>query len=598
LAQAFSLSPNFGPKRPKLSAPMADLASRAPASGSDTQGVCSEDEELVSIVGQAPPLLARRPRRQRVAAAGAALALGLVGIVAWRRVRAPCTEAAISEQTFDALLKEFLADEQPLEADKLDPVVWLQAASEAGQATDGEDGVGTSGAELARKAADAVRAALSSPDPKDSKLLVDKAMKKAMDRAFARRKKVLARYFALKRTGLRRNGTTTQSPSQRNSDASCTLDVFQIVTILATFGSNINDATKTCEPDKNKRNLVRQKVCTVNLAGAISNLMAVGTSIAAATSECSISAVPSIEAVCSASITSLIGSIAALGGAFALINSACSDSGWYNLIPEGTTPSDVGSANMAPLKTQRRLEESAPPRQLLFGGGKDSLATQCATQASNIAWALAALIQSFNSAINENMPNSCPPRNIVNGTNQPEGLLYKFSQGACSLDVMTIISGFLSIAVFGQLMATTCTDELNLEAICGSGISGTFAGAVRIAAAGTAMWIGCDVGLTPEAKELEAELRKAEKEAQYAELMGRRLANSGAIQALKDRYESPAEVWKELGFDLEDPNALWRQYAKRREPRAEDFANFVPDEAGESSAYSALFGQTKTCGVA
>lgn len=105
-AAAFSLSPNFGPKRPKLSAPMADLASRAPASGSDTQGVCSEDEELVSIVGQAPPLLARRPRRQRVAAAGAALALGLVGIVAWRRVRAPCTEAAISEQTFDALLKE------------------------------------------------------------------------------------------------------------------------------------------------------------------------------------------------------------------------------------------------------------------------------------------------------------------------------------------------------------------------------------------------------------------------------------------------------------------------------------------------------------
>mmetsp|Transcript_46933 Transcript_46933/g.135205 ORF Transcript_46933/g.135205 Transcript_46933/m.135205 type:complete len:595 (+) Transcript_46933:3-1787(+) len=584
----------------------------------DTNSVAAQAEaELSSLVGGGlPPPSQRRTHVRRAVAVAAVAAVGVLALV-MLRPSSPCASRDSDAKPFEAVVEEYIAQQTDLALATKgafgNGALWAQAAKETGlEAAMAASGKRLSRKEIARRAEIAVKKALTSGKPEDIDGLVGKAVKKAVYRSKESRAKTWARFKELQATGgrgsLRHKGpwwnrtrysSTTKSPSEQQSDAGCVLDIFQITTILATFGSNVNDATQTCGTKEVEKSLVRSKVCRLNVAGSIANVAGLATNIAAAIAECEVSAVPNVDAICSASISSLLGSVAALAGAFSLISSSCTETGWYKGIDPDVKPSNLGSDRMKmPDEKDRRLGESAPPRQLLFGGGKGSLATQCATNIANTGWAIAAVVMAFNSAVNENQPNSCPPRNIVNGTNEPFGLLYKFSQGACAVDITTIISSLFVIAGFLQLITITCTDELNLESMCGAGITGTIAGAARIAAAAEVMWIGCDVGMTPEAKELEAELKAEEKKAQREDILaqyGRRLSGMVGMEDLKARYDSPADVWMELGYDFHDPHAVWRQFVQETEVRAADLELFVPDEEEEAESYTALFGQQERC---
>merc|ERR1711972_465430 len=114
---------------------------------------------------------------------------------------------------------------------------------------------------------------------------------------------------------------------------------------------------------------------------------------------------------CAASVTGLVTATASMGGSATLMAASCSSSGWYHKIPAGVTPSNVGSneryegkkAGLIPEDGRRlndnvALNASALPRRLLFGGGKGSLATQCATSVVGMAWGVAYLGLNINSA--------------------------------------------------------------------------------------------------------------------------------------------------------------------------------------------------------
>jgi len=424
---------------------------------------------------------------------------------------------------------------------------------------------------------------------------------------------------------------TTKSPSAMEAEAYCTFDVLQIATTLASFAASINDVVKTCDHVSVKSLMMSDatethaKVCSVNLAQMAASMASLSTSSALAADDCAATMIPNLDALCAGAVTATLTASAAFAGAFTLINAACRTNGWYAKVPPGVTPSNVGS-NRKILAGEgggfRRLEDvaeevlveaspAAPPRQLLFGGGKAALATQCATEIANIAWSIAALVFDIYDAAGTDGDGECPPKNLLTGGERPKGLLYKLSVGLCNMHVSGALVSIFSIMIFAQLTAVTCTDELNLGAICGSGIVGILAGAAGISKAGTALWIACDVGQWPVLHNLVRLIRKVDMVSgnKITDLIrgmgsddggnstfGRRLhesleEESPRVAELKAKYDSPADVWKDLGFDLEDPNALWRSIHKEQELRGEDLANFVE----EDESYAPLFGEAKTC---
>lgn len=201
---------------------------------------------------------------------------------------------------------------------------------------------------------------------------------------------------------------------------------------------------------------------------------------------------------------------------------------------------------------------------------------------------------------NGNGDGACPPMNLLNGYDFPKGLLLTLSQGLCGMHVASALLNTFSRMIFAMLTAVTCTDELNLGAICGSGIAGVFAGALGIAKAGTALWMACDVAQRPFLHDLSHLLRKIDDRSgnkitdliRGSGALGRRLLDSDRVVELKAKYDSPADVWKELGMDIEDPKAAWRELHKEKQLRSKDMQNFVQ---ADEETYAPLFGGAKTC---
>jgi len=172
---------------------------------------------------------------------------------------------------------------------------------------------------------------------------------------------------------------------------------------------------------------------------------------------------------------------------------------------------------------------SAPARQLLFGGGKGALATQCALEIANVAWGLADLALSINSAANPEMSPACPPKNLMGGT-WYKGPVYHIKEQLCTVDIGSALVAFFGALTMAQLIAVTCTDSINLGAICGSGITGSFAAAAGIAKTAAGMALSCDLAQRPVLHEIINAARDLDWKSGGAlgKLMGDGLGDSAA----------------------------------------------------------------------
>jgi len=266
-----------------------------------------------------------------------------------------------------------------------------------------------------------------------------------------------------------------------------------------------------------------------------------------------------------------------------MMAAACTTTGWYAKIPAGVTPSNVGSnarhdAKKAGLITdERRLSEPfdisskstgvsqvtnvsdhAPARRLLLGGGKGSLATQCATSIVGLEWSIAYLALNINSG-----KGNCPPKGF--------GLLKSVSQNLCNVDISSAITSFLTIILYVEWIVWQCTDEVHLPAMCGSGATAMLASMAGISKAASGLYTACDVAQRPLIGALIRIVGIVERVP--TPNFGRRLVEDARervvsglfereIAQLKQDYQSPEEVFRSIGYDFTSVGAAWRREDK------------------------------------
>mmetsp|Transcript_103301 Transcript_103301/g.258994 ORF Transcript_103301/g.258994 Transcript_103301/m.258994 type:complete len:673 (-) Transcript_103301:228-2246(-) len=415
--------------------------------------------------------------------------------------------------------------------------------------------------------------------------------------------------------------------------AECIFDVLSAFNLVAGIAADINDAVKTCKhvtmadvvADEHSPEAVHEKVCTLNVFYIIGQLEALGVSLTGAANNCASTLTPNMEAKCSTAIIGLFASIAQWGGAFTLMSAACRKEGWYNDIPVDRFPHNVGSNEVyerdylhkhanGTSGTGRRLAEAskligegptapAPPRQLLFGGGRGSTATQCAVEINSAMWNLADAGLAINQAANELNP-ACPVQDV---RKSPEGLLLKatglasaaqdMSQGLCAINIEAAIGFFFQVMHQISLAVVNCADTLNLGAMCSAGVTSLLAGGTGIATTGTAIWTACDTAMTKEGKRLQKLLStqtESEETNAVFNVAARRLGSHSSVEDLKRRFATPEEAWMSIGYDLNNASAVFRRVGLPA-PDLKAIASLVEEPEAVKGGGGGLFGGHRTC---
>merc|ERR1719204_127464 len=582
--------------------------------------------EAAELLDRAPPPLA--PSRARRLAVGAGLALAAVGAVVVRRALAPCS--ALVDADEEPLSLTTLAEQYPQELVNLGPEAARDSAMvryfrNVDAPASGLDGPAADEA-VERRAAAAIQEALDYTDPEEAERFVKRQMHRAVLRSQSKRREIKRLIDEDKKATFlpptnqsRALKPNLRDPKDQAQLAGCIFDATGLANSVARLGANINDLAHTCRDvkwdDFMNGHDAHTKVCSINLAAVISSVVGLATSIATAVDTCQFTLIPNVNALCSATITGLMTAVTGMAGGATMMAASCTTTGWYAKIPEGVTPSNVGSnarhdakkAGLIP--DERRLSESphfsddlagrreatnasdhAPARRLLFGGGKGSLATQCATSIIGMEWSIAYLALNINSA-----KGNCPAKGF--------GLLKQVSENLCNVDVSSVITGFLTIIVYIEWIMWQCTDEVNLPAICGSGATAMLASMAGISKAASGMYLACDVAQRPLISHLLRFVNIVEKVP--TPNFGRRLVEEARdrvvsglfereIAQLKQDYQSPEEVFRSVGYDFNSVGAAWRQEPKIS---ASDIIVMAPDEppATATSGLAALIAGGGRC---
>jgi len=219
-------------------------------------------------------------------------------------------------------------------------------------------------------------------------------------------------------------------------------------------------------------------------------------------------------------------------------------------------------------------------------------------------WSLASAGLAINGAGNVDNPG-CPPTNLWGETDPKEkGLVYKVSQGLCATNIESAITSFLGVIAILQLVAVNCLDTLNINAICGAGATGMLAGAAGISQAATGIWLVCDELQQEPIHKLVTAVRGIDSKTglitnsmtgDSGSVFGRRLAVvRNSAEDLKQRFETPEDAWKSIGYDLNNASAVFRK-AGLPEPDFKAFASLVEEPEAIKEGIAGLFGTQQTC---
>lgn len=425
---------------------------------------------------------------------------------------------------------------------------------------------------------EAISEAMEVKDPKKAADIVRSAMTHSV-RAVQEKRGDLKVFVKHSRRNMK---AKKSSNMEKIKIAKCVFDVLSATTTVAGVAANLNDASKTCHHVQIKEAFgfvpqigppdVHAKICSLNVIAVLGNLVSLATALAMASDSCATTIIPNVDAKCSAAVTGLVTATAGMAGGATLISGSCRSKGWYNKIPEDLTPHNVGSNEREP--QDRRLSGDAPARQLLFGGGRGSTATHCATEISSVMWSLAGFAMNINSLGSQKTGGTCPPKDMLFGTSNKKLPGYQISEGFCTLDITGSITSMLQMVVAIELLSVNCLDVLNVRAICGAGITGMFAGASGIAQASTGVWMACDKFQTRSLKKIINLARGVDQRTGIARAvatsfnLGRRLSPVAHpldvdedVQELKRQFETPEAAFMSIGIDLNNATSF-REFAE------------------------------------
>lgn len=577
-------------------------------------------------------------------AAGAAVYLGFVFKAAKQSRGCPIASADGIDPSAVARL---YADGDPLRdlgvtraGDADATAQWLAAASAAGSVAQAQMLSGTGAANPAAEAEAAIRRAASAADtPAEIRRLARRAMHRAVEDVREKRAS-LGKFVNAKRRRRSLKGRRKDTSLQQNVyTAHCVFDVLQATTSLAFVAANVNDAVRTC-PGLHLNNLMSKnntqgKLCALNAAFAFGEIANLAAELSLAANDCAVTLLPNVDALCAASVSGLVYGIAEMAAGGALIATACNGGKFLGEpLPPGATPANVSFSGMhaaarrleedskavgganAPEQTEglKKVPESgdaAPDRKLLFGGGKGSTSTQCATQVGGSMWSLAQAALYITQATKGSIGplGQCPPKNVFGGK-KFKGPVYKQAQAFCAQNVAGILVAYAQILAFIQMAVVDCANVFNLPAICGTGITAVAGSFAAVAETGPGIFLACDELQDPllkkainAAAKLDTATGNTLSKILGDSTSGRRLdqRDNGASRAeargtgvdddplslddIKSRFDTPADAFRSIGIDFDDPEFQRRRHeAQPSARRMEPAMSVLVEEPGRGAA--------------
>lgn len=484
---------------------------------------------------------------------------------------------------------------------------WLEETSEAEAET---------AHEAEPRAQEVVKDAMQTKDVDEARKLVQRAMHRSVAKWHSKRD-AMTKFVNANRRTLRHKGKMLKrgdTPQESAIIAECVFNVEQAVTQLAALGASIADAAKTCTPGATWTN-TKGKVCIVNLAGIGFAVATVAGSLSVAAENCASTLTPNVDALCAGAISGLGAEVSQLSGMAALTSASCDPAAKANAV--GVAPSNWGRiptgpvANNIPLGAQPVLNDfplgvqdnatSASARRLLYGGGKGADATQCYVDATSVGWWLAQAGLAINAAANKKAGASCPSKHSL----PLRGKALKYAQALCTVDIAGAIYAFGTAIQFLELALTNCPDHLNFNAMCGAGIDGIVASLAGLTSSGSAAWMTCyELRQKNHMKlfnvaSIASKLTRGRMPGGVASLdlegnFGRRLADDDDVKDLMDRFGTPEEAWKSIGYDITDPEADFRRDTKIT-PFAKDIVSLVEEPTASKEETAGLMQNLNIC---
>jgi len=542
------------------------------------------------------PMWASR-RRRRLAAGVSLLIAGGVVAACIKKIVDPCTVASpLGVHGLVSLVQVQHEDLANLveENDDRDALrKWLVATTEVGEATSAAQAASDMPDGPVGVPNEVVRQAMSADSPEEAQKVVKRVMGKTMSR-WQEKRRGLKKYLNAHKRSLRK-----KNPKEKATIAECVFNVLQASDQVAALAANIKDATRTCTATTKPKG-TSGKVCAVNIGAIFFSISTIAGALSLAAQNCADTFSTNVGALCAGAVSGIVANVAQLASMSALVSATCDPNNIDKITP-GAVPHNFGQP-----ASDRRLGQvnstAAEGRRLLFGGGIAADATQCVIDATSIAWWLAQAGLAINSAANPDAAASCH----LYGNKHVKGNAYRYSQSLCTVDVAGAIFAFGQAIEYLQLAASHCTDQLNLRAMCGAGIDGIFSSFAGFATSGSAVYTACHVYQDPKAKAALTAAGLSDKLSGGnfpvdalgdAGNFGRRLSSfEDHVAALQERFSSPEDAWKSIGYDLNDEDADFRK-GLPPQPSLEELASLVeePVTAQDSAATVGLFGSSQTC---
>lgn len=558
-----------------------------------------EKEALIQESHEDPMGVSRR--RRRLATGVSLLIAGAVAAVFIRRAFEPCTVVAplpgdgvvsLAEVQHEEDLAYIIGDSDDRDALRQ----WLVATTEAGEA-----------AEAAQAAADmpegpagvpngVVRQAMEAESPEQARKVVKRVMGKAMAR-WQTKRRGLKKYLKENKRSLKLRHK--RNPQEQAAVAECVFNVLQASDQVAALAANIKDASETCT-EASSPSRPSGKVCAVNIGAIFFSISTIAGALSLAAQNCADTFSTNVGALCAGAVSGIVANVAQLSSMSALVSATCDPKNIDKITP-GHVPHNFGR----PVHDRRLGKDNSTEKQarrLTFGGGIEADATQCVIDATSIAWWLAQAGLAINSAANPDAAGSC---HLFHNIQHVKGNAFRYSQALCTVDVAGALFAFGQAIEYLQLAATHCTDQLNLRAMCGAGVDGIVSSFAGFATSGSAVWTACKEYQSPKAKAAltAAGISNKLSGGKFpldalgdAGNFGRRLSIEANVAALQERFSSPEEAWKSIGYDMSDQDADFRKVLPPR-PSVDEIASLVeePVAAQDSSAREGLFGSSRTC---
>jgi len=269
-------------------------------------------------------------------------------------------------------------------------------------------------------------------------------------------------------------------------------------------------------------------MCRAKLETLFSSVSGIAGVLSLAADHCADTMIPNKNALCAGAVSGIVSHVARLSGSTALVTEACDPTGIADL------SEDAVSSNLR---------------------SSQALHTQCDIRVTSVAWLLAQVGLAINAAVDPKAVASCD----VQGNGG--------SQALCIVDAVGAISAFGEAVQYLKLTAAHCSDQFGVKTMCGAAINSTVSTFAGMQSSSSVLRLAC------------RDYRGDEDASGFVDFVADNLAQQPVsleqkLAELRARFSSPGEVWKSIGYDLDDQHAGFRSMQPYR-PAIKDVVSLV-----------------------